>query len=138
MGCDFWKTSTISRYSFEKNTKKRIIFHFWVIQNANYTVTVILTYYVWTFRKTTTLDWLTCVRSVFFKLLYSDQQQKSYKREFIFIVIIIIVSWISQADIFFPGHTLINVECRAWAKNIIYKRSLQNREGSVHFELMID
>ncbi|XP_050426387.1 sodium/potassium-transporting ATPase subunit beta-2-like isoform X2 [Adelges cooleyi] len=35
-------------------------------------------------------------------------------------------------------HTLINVECRAWAKNIIFKRSLQNREGSVHFELMID
>lgn len=35
-------------------------------------------------------------------------------------------------------HTLINVECRAWAKNIFYKRSLQNREGSVHFELMID
>lgn len=40
--------------------------------------------------------------------------------------------------VFFPGHTLINVECRAWAKNIFYKRSLQNREGSVHFELMID
>ncbi|XP_050527453.1 sodium/potassium-transporting ATPase subunit beta-2-like [Daktulosphaira vitifoliae] len=35
-------------------------------------------------------------------------------------------------------HTLINVECRAWARNIVYRRSLQNREGSVHFELMID
>lgn len=35
-------------------------------------------------------------------------------------------------------HRLINVECRAWAKNIHYKRSLQNREGSVHFELLID
>jgi len=33
---------------------------------------------------------------------------------------------------------LINVECRAWAKNVHYKRSLQNREGSVHFELLID
>lgn len=35
-------------------------------------------------------------------------------------------------------HSLINIECRAWAKNILYKRSLHNREGSVHFELMID
>ncbi|KAK6622954.1 hypothetical protein RUM43_008806 [Polyplax serrata] len=35
-------------------------------------------------------------------------------------------------------HTLINVECRAWAKNIEYKRALQHREGSVHFELLID
>ncbi|XP_046676303.1 sodium/potassium-transporting ATPase subunit beta-2-like [Homalodisca vitripennis] len=35
-------------------------------------------------------------------------------------------------------HILINVECRAWAKNIFYKRSLQNREGSVHFELLVD
>lgn len=35
-------------------------------------------------------------------------------------------------------HTLINIECRAWAKNIEYKRALQHREGSVHFELMID
>uniref|UniRef100_A0A8D9EUU1 Sodium/potassium-transporting ATPase subunit beta-2 n=1 Tax=Cacopsylla melanoneura TaxID=428564 RepID=A0A8D9EUU1_9HEMI len=35
-------------------------------------------------------------------------------------------------------HTLINVECRAWAKNVIYKKSKKNREGSVHFEIMID
>ncbi|KAL0273905.1 UNVERIFIED_CONTAM: hypothetical protein PYX00_006472 [Menopon gallinae] len=35
-------------------------------------------------------------------------------------------------------HVLINIECRAWAKNIEYKRTLQNREGSVHFELQID
>lgn len=31
---------------------------------------------------------------------------------------------------------LINVECKAWAKNIIYDR--HDRRGSVHFELMID
>ncbi|KAI5744088.1 hypothetical protein M8J77_025514 [Diaphorina citri] len=35
-------------------------------------------------------------------------------------------------------NTLINVDCRAWAKNIIYKKSLVNREGSVHFEIMVD
>lgn len=34
-----------------------------------------------------------------------------------------------------PG-VLINIECKAWAKNIIYDRS--DRRGSVHFELMID
>ncbi|CAG9823485.1 unnamed protein product [Phaedon cochleariae] len=34
-----------------------------------------------------------------------------------------------------PG-IVINVECRAWAKNIIYSRS--ERMGSVHFELLID
>lgn len=33
---------------------------------------------------------------------------------------------------------LINVECRAWAKNINYRRHHSLREGSVHFELMID
>jgi sodium/potassium-transporting ATPase subunit beta len=31
---------------------------------------------------------------------------------------------------------LINIECKAWAKNIIHDR--QDRRGSVHFELMID
>jgi len=31
---------------------------------------------------------------------------------------------------------LINIECKAWAKNILYDRS--ERRGSVHFELMID
>ncbi|XKL66737.1 hypothetical protein PGB90_010157 [Kerria lacca] len=36
-----------------------------------------------------------------------------------------------------PIHgVLINVECKAWAKNIIYDR--HDRKGSVHFELMID
>lgn len=35
-------------------------------------------------------------------------------------------------------NTLINIECRAWAKNIVYRHSLQNREGSVHLEVMID
>jgi len=34
-----------------------------------------------------------------------------------------------------PG-VLINIECKAWAKNILYDRS--ERRGSVHFELMID
>ncbi|KAI5745416.1 hypothetical protein M8J76_010845 [Diaphorina citri] len=38
-----------------------------------------------------------------------------------------------------PGvGTLINVECRAWAKNIRYKKSGLNREGSVHFELLLE
>ncbi|XP_044751980.1 sodium/potassium-transporting ATPase subunit beta-2 [Coccinella septempunctata] len=31
---------------------------------------------------------------------------------------------------------LINIECKAWAKNIIHDRT--DRRGSVHFELMID
>jgi sodium/potassium-transporting ATPase subunit beta len=31
---------------------------------------------------------------------------------------------------------LINVECKAWASNIRHER--QDREGSVHFELLID
>lgn len=31
---------------------------------------------------------------------------------------------------------LINIECKAWAKNINHDR--QDREGSVHFELLID
>jgi len=33
-------------------------------------------------------------------------------------------------------HTLINVECRAWAKNIKYDRI--DRLGSVHFEILVD
>jgi sodium/potassium-transporting ATPase subunit beta len=33
-------------------------------------------------------------------------------------------------------HLLINIECRAWAKNIKYDRVF--RLGSVHFELMVD
>lgn len=31
---------------------------------------------------------------------------------------------------------LINIECKAWAKNIFYDR--YERRGSVHFELMVD
>jgi len=34
------------------------------------------------------------------------------------------------------SNVLINVECKAWAKNIRHDRT--DREGSVHFELMID
>lgn len=34
-----------------------------------------------------------------------------------------------------PG-VLINIECKAWAKNIIHDRT--ERRGSVHFELMVD
>ncbi|XP_022914206.1 sodium/potassium-transporting ATPase subunit beta-1-like [Onthophagus taurus] len=33
---------------------------------------------------------------------------------------------------------LVNIECRAWAKNIIYVGSYRDRRGSVHFELMRD
>ncbi|KAK3927430.1 Sodium/potassium-transporting ATPase subunit beta-2 [Frankliniella fusca] len=35
-------------------------------------------------------------------------------------------------------NVLVNVECRAWAKNINYRRHSTLREGSVHFELMVD
>lgn len=34
------------------------------------------------------------------------------------------------------GGIIINVECKAWAKNIRHDRA--DRIGSVHFELMID
>ncbi|XP_077296718.1 nervana 1 [Arctopsyche grandis] len=37
-----------------------------------------------------------------------------------------------------PLNRIINIECRAWAKNIIYVGSQRDRQGSVHFELMID
>jgi sodium/potassium-transporting ATPase subunit beta len=38
-----------------------------------------------------------------------------------------------------PGpNQIINIECRAWAKNIKYVGSFRDRQGSVHFELMID
>lgn len=33
---------------------------------------------------------------------------------------------------------IINIECRAWAKNILYNGSLRDRQGSIIFELMID
>ncbi|XP_018325786.1 sodium/potassium-transporting ATPase subunit beta-1 [Agrilus planipennis] len=35
-------------------------------------------------------------------------------------------------------NVLINIECRAWAKNINYRSSNLQREGSIHFELMRD
>jgi sodium/potassium-transporting ATPase subunit beta len=33
---------------------------------------------------------------------------------------------------------IINIECRAWAKNIFYKGGKYDRQGSVHFEILID
>lgn len=33
---------------------------------------------------------------------------------------------------------IINIECRAWAKNLHYDGSYRDRQGSVHFELMVD
>ena len=36
------------------------------------------------------------------------------------------------------GNVIINIECRAWAKNIIYSSSKGEKTGAVHFELMID
>lgn len=39
---------------------------------------------------------------------------------------------------FFIVNRIINIECRAWAKNIIYNGSFRDRQGSVHFEIMID
>lgn len=35
-------------------------------------------------------------------------------------------------------NTNINIECKAWAKNIIYQGGEKNRQGSIHFELLID
>ncbi|XP_017858910.1 PREDICTED: sodium/potassium-transporting ATPase subunit beta-2 isoform X2 [Drosophila arizonae] len=37
-----------------------------------------------------------------------------------------------------PLGTMLDVECRAWAKNIIYSGSLRDRMGSVTFQLLID
>lgn len=36
----------------------------------------------------------------------------------------------------FTGGIIINIECKAWARNIIHDR--KERIGSVHFELLID
>lgn len=33
---------------------------------------------------------------------------------------------------------IINIECRAWAKNIEYNGSYRDRQGSVHIEVMVD
>ncbi|KAJ3651748.1 hypothetical protein Zmor_017766 [Zophobas morio] len=35
-------------------------------------------------------------------------------------------------------NAIVNIECRAWAKNINYSGSRNNREGSVHFEILVD
>ncbi|XP_067007708.1 sodium/potassium-transporting ATPase subunit beta-2 [Anabrus simplex] len=35
-------------------------------------------------------------------------------------------------------NVLINIECRAWAKNIRYSKMKSEREGSVHLEVLID
>ncbi|XP_015189132.1 PREDICTED: sodium/potassium-transporting ATPase subunit beta-2-like [Polistes dominula] len=35
-------------------------------------------------------------------------------------------------------NTIINVECRAWAKNIEYSTRKSEKKGAVHFELLID
>lgn len=32
----------------------------------------------------------------------------------------------------------INVECRVWAKNVIYRGGMRDRQGSVNFILLID
>jgi len=53
------------------------------------------------------------------------KKQKNYKAPFIF------VKFIKP-----QYNVLIQIECKAWAKNIIPNR--QERLGSVHFELMID
>jgi sodium/potassium-transporting ATPase subunit beta len=35
-------------------------------------------------------------------------------------------------------YAIVNIECRVWAKNVIYNGSNKNREGSVHFEVLVD
>ncbi|RZB40874.1 Na K-ATPase domain containing protein [Asbolus verrucosus] len=35
-------------------------------------------------------------------------------------------------------NAIVNIECRAWAGNINYSGSDKNREGSVHFEILVD
>lgn len=37
-----------------------------------------------------------------------------------------------------PVKTAINVECRAWAKNILYRGGHRDRRGSIHFVLLIE
>lgn len=39
---------------------------------------------------------------------------------------------------YFTANTIINIECRAWAKNIIYHGGNRDRSGSVHLEMLID
>ncbi|XP_014253434.1 sodium/potassium-transporting ATPase subunit beta-2-like [Cimex lectularius] len=35
-------------------------------------------------------------------------------------------------------HSLINIECRIWAKNAFYRKNPKDREGAVHFEILLD
>lgn len=42
----------------------------------------------------------------------------------------------TNIDSIVTAGVLINIECKAWAKNIFYDR--YERRGSVHFELMVD
>ncbi|EGI65176.1 Sodium/potassium-transporting ATPase subunit beta-2 [Acromyrmex echinatior] len=44
----------------------------------------------------------------------------------------------SKPKTFFVGNQIINVECRAWAKNIEYSSIRSEKKGAVHFELMVD
>lgn len=37
-----------------------------------------------------------------------------------------------------PHNNMVNIECRAWAKNIIYSGSVRDRKGSVTFQILID
>ncbi|XP_065358384.1 sodium/potassium-transporting ATPase subunit beta-1 [Calliphora vicina] len=37
-----------------------------------------------------------------------------------------------------PMNQMVNIECRAWAKNIIYNGSIRDRKGSVTFQILID
>ncbi|XP_037828599.1 sodium/potassium-transporting ATPase subunit beta-1 [Lucilia sericata] len=37
-----------------------------------------------------------------------------------------------------PLNKMVNIECRAWAKNIIYSGSVRDRKGSVTFQIFID
>lgn len=35
-------------------------------------------------------------------------------------------------------HQMVNIECRAWSKNIIYSGSIRDRQGSVTFQIFMD
>lgn len=43
---------------------------------------------------------------------------------------------LSLSIFIFLAGVLINIECKAWARNIAHDRA--DRRGSVHFELMVD
>jgi len=43
---------------------------------------------------------------------------------------------VNLSTLLFSAGILINIECKAWARNIVHDR--QERVGMVHFELMID